>query len=119
MKKLCTREIKHFADYLGFTEAEATEITDLFYEIKSVNPESWKVQESLYDVDEYIWEWEGHWHREANWQDYYEDEKANYLYFYADTDEEAEEIFATLDTFKSAVANCSYELSNGTIVVVC
>ena len=119
MKRLCTREIKHFADYLGFTESEATEVTDLFFEIKSVNPDSWKVCESLDDVDEYIKEWEGHWHREANWQEYYKDEKANWLYCYADTDEEAEEIFKTIDTFKSAVANHSYELSNGTIVVVC
>ena len=125
MKKLTTKEIKVFADALGFTEAEAKEVTDLFYKIKSERPDCWQVGRELDTVDEYIDEWEDHWHREESWQEYYDYEKENYLYCYADTDEEAEEIFKDLETFKNKVGNSlymncsSFELSNGVIVIVC
>ena len=120
MKKLNTKEIKHFADCLGFTEAEAKEVTDLFYNLKTENPvNNWRVGMPLNDVDDYIREWENHWHREESWQEYYDYEKENCLEDYADTDEEAEAIFETLETFKDCVSNHSYELSNGLIVIVC
>ena len=51
MKKLNTEEIEHFAFVLGFTESEAKEITDLFYNLKMEN--SWKVDMPLNGVDEY------------------------------------------------------------------
>lgn len=117
MKKLSPEEIKIFAGCLCFTENEAKEITDLFYNLKAEN--SWKIDMPLNDIDEYIREWENHWHREANWQEYYNYEKENCLYCYADTDEEAEAIFESLETFKERVLNLTYELSSGLIVVVC
>ena len=117
MKKLNTEEIEHFAFVLGFTESEAKEITDLFYNLKIEN--SWKVGMPLNDVDEYIREWENHWHREANWKEYYNYEKENCLYYYADTDEEAEAIFESMEKFKECVSNMAYELSSGLIAVVC
>ena len=125
MKKLNAEEIKQFADALCFTEAEAKEVTDLFYKLKSANPDCWQIGQELSNVDEYIREWEDHWHREESWQEYYDYEKEHYLYCYADTDEEAEAIFKDLETFKSSVGNSmylnctSYELSNGIIVIVC
>lgn len=125
MKKLTTKEIKEFAECLFFTEAEAKEVTDLFYKIKSERPDNWRVGKALDTVDEYIDEWEDHWHREESWQEYYDYEKEQYMYCYADTDEEAEAIFKDLETFKKEVSaslyfnGSSYELSNGVIVIVC
>lgn len=118
MKKLTTEEIKVFADSLCFTEAEAKEVTDLFFKIKSVEPDSWKIVYALSDVDEYIWEWENHWHREANWNEYYGYEKENCFYCYGDTEAEAKEIFKGIESFKAYVSSFSYELSNGLIIVV-
>ena len=117
MKKLTAEEIKEFAEYLCFTDADAKEITDLFYRLKSDG--SWQIGTPLDTVEDYVWEWEGHWHRETNWQEYYEYEKEQYLYCYADTEEEAEEIFGSTETFKSKVAKHSYELTSGLIVIVC
>lgn len=58
MKKLNTEEIKQFADALLFTESEAKDITDLFYNLKKENPiNHWRVLLPLNDVDEYIREW--------------------------------------------------------------
>lgn len=120
MKKLNTEEIKQFADDLGFTQKEAKNITDLFYNLKVENPiNNWKVGMPLNTVDDYIDEWENHWHREANWKEYYKYEKENH---FADYDFEigrAERVFKNLDTFKEEVAYCSYELSTGLIVIVC
>jgi hypothetical protein len=120
MKKLNTEEIKQFADALCMTEQEAKEVTDLFYKLKMENPiNNWKVSMPLNDVDEYIREWENHWHRELNWNEYYDYEKENYMYCYADTDAEAEKIFESIETFKNCVSSHSYELSDGLIVIVC
>ena len=118
MKKLCTREVKLFAECLGFTEAEAKEVTDLFYKIKSAKPDCWQVGQELNTVDEYIDEWEGHWHRETNWKEYYEYEKEECMYCYGNTDAEAEAIFKNIESFKACVSSFSYELSNGLIIVV-
>lgn len=123
MKKLNTEEIKVFAGCLCFTEEEAKEVTDLFYKLKSEKPDCWQVGRDLNTVDEYITEWEDHWHREESWQEYYEYEKEHYMYIYADTDEEAEELFKDIENFKNKVGNSlylnctSYELSNGVIVI--
>ena len=120
MKKLNTEEIKQFADALCFTEREAKEITDLFYKLKVENPiNNWKVALPLNDVDEYIREWENHWHRETNWEEYYKYEKENESYCYGDTDEEIEKIFKTEESFRECVSGRSYELSTGLIVIVC
>ena len=54
MKKLNAEEIKQFADALIFTESEAKDITDLFYNLKMENPVNhWKIMMPLNDVDEY------------------------------------------------------------------
>lgn len=120
MKKLSTEEIKQFAYALCFTESEAKEITDLFYNLKMENPiNNWKVGMPLNNVDDYISEWEGHWHREINWEEYYEYEKENNLYCYGETEDEAESIFSSLESFKKCVSNECYELTNGLIIVVC
>ena len=120
MKKLNTEEIKQFADALCFTESEAKEITDLFYKLKVKNPiNNWKVAMPLNDVDEYIREWENHWHRETNWEEYYKYERENCLADYDFEIGSAERVFKNLDTFKEEVDYCSYELSTGLIVIVC
>lgn len=122
MKVLTKAEVKEMSDELCMTIKEAQETADIFVKIyteEQGNKVGWKIQLPLLNVDDYIEEWENHWHREVNWQEYYECEKEENLYCYGDTDEEAEEIFKDLETFKSAVKNSSYELSNGLIIVVC
>jgi hypothetical protein len=121
MKKLNNEEIKIMADALGMSIQEAQETADLFVKIyeEQGNKSGWKIGTSLNTVDDYINEWEDHWHRESNWQEYYEYEKEN---CYADYDFEigrAEKVFKNIESFKEEVDYCSYELSNGLIIVVC
>ena len=119
MIKLNSDNVKVFADYLCFTEDDAKEITDLFYTLKAENPNNnWKVCLPLNDTDDYIREWENHWHREAGWEDYYKYEKENCIYCYGENDEVLNKIFESLETFKEEVKSCSYELKSGTIIIV-
>lgn len=124
MKKLNTEEIKQFADALGFTQSEAKDITDLFYNIKKENPVNhWRVLMPLNNVDEYIREWENHWHRESNLTECFEYEKEyafdNYEY------ETAKKIFANEETFKNYAMDDKktqfvfHQPNNDMVVVVC
>lgn len=115
MKKLNNEEIKIMADALGMSIQEAQETADIFVKLYKKQP----LNMPLDSVDDYIDEWESHWHREANWQEYYEYEKEECMYCYGNTDAEAEEIFRNIETFKNHVSGFSYELSNGLIIVVC
>ena len=119
MKRLNTEEIKLFADVLVFTESEAKDITDLFYNIKMENPiNHWRVMLPLNNVDEYIREWENHWHRETNLTECFEYEKDN-EYFEYDT----EIAFVNEEAFKEYVMGDKttqfvYQLPNNDMVVV-
>ena len=121
MKRLNTEEIKQVAGALCMTEAEAKEVAEIFadiYEKEQGGKSDWKIGKPLESADDYIDEWEGHWHRETNWQEFYEYEKEN---CYSDYNE-AEEIFETVETFKEYVElfDFAYELKcNGMIIVVC
>lgn len=120
MKRLNTEEIKQVADALLMTEQEAQQIADIFaeiYEKEQGGKHGWKIGMPLESADDYIREWENHWHREMNWQEYYNYEKDNYFYDY-DT---AEEIFKTAETFKDYIKqnNIAYELNSGMIIIVC
>lgn len=121
MKKLNTEEIKQFADALLFTESEAKDITDLFYKLKMENPTNhWRVLLPLNDVDEYIREWENHWHRENNFTECFEYEKENEFNEYEY--KTAKQIFASEEAFREyAMAKETqfvYQLPNNNMVVV-
>ena len=122
MKKLNTEEIKQFANALSFTESEAKDITDLFYKLKMENPTNhWRVLMPLNDVDEYIREWDNHWHRENNLKECFEYEKEN-EYFEYDI-EVAMNIFEDIEVFKDYVMGDKetqfvYQLPNNDMVVV-
>lgn len=122
MKRLNVEEIKQFADALGFTESESKDITDLFYNLKKGNPvNNWRVLMPLNDVDEYIREWENHWHRESNLTECFEYEK-ECEYFEYDT-EVAKKIFINEEIFKDYVMGDKktqfvYQLPNNDMVVV-
>ena len=122
MKRLNVEEIKQFADALGFTESESKDITDLFYNLKKENPvNNWRVLMSLNDVDEYIREWENHWHRESNLTECFEYEK-ECEYFEYDI-EVAKKIFINEEIFKDYVMGDKktqfvYQLPNNDMVVV-
>lgn len=121
MKKLNEEEIKRVAGMLSMTEQMAQEVVDVFADIlenEQHGKRGWKIHLPLEGADDYIREWEDHWHRESSWQDFYDDEKTNWFYEY----ENPEEIFETIDTFKEYVKlfGFAYELScNGMIIVVC
>lgn len=117
MKKLNKEEIMQFADALLFTESEAKDITDLFYKIKMEHPiNHWRVLLPLNDVDDYIREWENHWHRENNLKECFEYEKNNNFYDYT------EEILSSIESFKKCVMDQEsqfvYKLPNNEMVVV-
>lgn len=117
MKVLNKEEIKQMADALMMTEKDAQEVADIFVKILAEEQSGqygWKVGMPLNDADEYIREWENHWHRESNWQEYYDYERNNFFYDY----DMAEKVFATVESFKDYVAECSYELGSGLIVIV-
>ena len=122
MRKLNMEEVSQFAVALCFTESEAKDITDLFYNIKMENPiNHWRTMLPLNDVDEYIREWENHWHRETNLTECFEYEKDN-GYFEYDI-EIAEKIFVNEETFKEyamgdKATQFVYQLSNNDMVVV-
>lgn len=121
MKRLNTEEIKQVADALCMTEQEAKEVVDIFadiYEKEQGGKYGWKIMMPLTDADDYIREWENHWHRENDWQEFYDYEKDNYYYDY----DNAEEIFETAETFKEYVRtnNFAYELKcSNMIIIVC
>lgn len=122
MKKLNAEEVKQFADALCFTESEAKDITDLFYNLKIENPvNNWRVMMPLNDVDEYIREWENHWHRENNFTECFKYEKECEIYEY-DPDV-AEQIFVSEEAFKEYTMGNKktqfvYQLPNNNMVVV-
>lgn len=117
MKRLNSEEIKYFASMLDFTESEAKDITDLFYRLKMENKtKNWRVCRSLDSVEEYIKEWEDHWHREVNFSEFFKYEKESMYYAY---DEDAEWIFASEDSFKEhKMNNSAFQLPNNEMVVV-
>lgn len=121
MKTLNKEEVKILAVNLLMTEDEAQEVADIFARIlkeEQGGKSGWKIKLQLNSVDDYIEEWENHWHREANWEDYYSYEKEA---CYSDYDE-AETIFESLETFKRYVRmyRFAYELScSDMIIIVC
>lgn len=122
MKKLNAEEISQFAGALGFTESEAKDIADLFYNIKTENPVNhWRVLLPLNDVDEYIREWENHWHRENNFTECFEYEKENEFDEYEY--ETAKHIFSSKEAFREYAMGDKetqfvYQLPNNDMVVV-
>ena len=74
MRRLNLEEIETLADALGMTLDEAWFVEDTFariYETEQGCKFGWKVKEPLNNVDDYIREWENHWHREYSWKDHY------------------------------------------------
>lgn len=117
MKKLSKQEIMQFADVLSFTESEAKDISDLFYKIKMENPiNHWKVVLPLNDVNDYIREWENHWHRENNLEECFEYERENNYYDYT------EEILSSIESFEEYAMDPEtqfvYQLPNNKMIVV-
>lgn len=117
MKILNRGEILQMALCLAMSEQEAQEVADIFVNIYTDerDDQRWKVESPLANVDDYIKEWENHWHRESNFEEYYKYEKENCYYDYS----EPEECFSSLESFKKRTTDYHYELSNGLIIVVC
>ena len=73
MRRLTQEEVKTFADYLCFTEQEAYEITELFFNEKERGNYRMKYTE-LETLDDYIHEWECDWYRYSSWEQLVESE---------------------------------------------
>lgn len=121
MKRLNTEEIKQMADALCMTEQEAKEVAEIFadiYEKEQGGKYGWKIEMPLESADDYIREWENHWHREMSWQEYYDYEKNNCYDCY--TYDDAEKIFKTVETFKNHIQmyNIAYELKHNTMIII-
>ena len=121
MKKLTTEEIKQFAEALCFSQSEAQDITDLFYNLKIQYPLGHlKIILPLNNVDEYIREWENHWHRESDIEECFKCEKDEYDYAYKP--ELANEIFSSIEAFKEYAMKGDtqfvYQLPNNKMVAI-
>lgn len=122
MKKLDIEEIIIFADALSFTESEAKDVTDLLYNLKMENPiNHWRVMMPLDDVDDYIREWENHWHREINFTECFEYEK--YEEYHEYDSETAKEIFVNEEAFREYAMGDKetqfvYQLPNNDMVAI-
>lgn len=121
MKRLNTEEIKQVANALLMTEEEAKEVVNIFtdiYEKEQSGKRGWRIGMPLESADDYIREWENKWHRETNWQEFYDYEKECCYYDY----DEPETIFETVETFEEYVKmnDFAYELKcSDVIIIVC
>ena len=121
MKKLTTNEIKQFAEALSFSQSEAKDITNLFYNLKIQYPLGHlNIILPLNNVDEYIKEWENHWHRELSIEECFECEKDGYYYSY--DPKLAQKIFKNIESFKEYAMKGDtqfvYQLPNNKMVAV-
>jgi hypothetical protein len=121
MKRLNAEEIKQMADALIMEEEEAREVAEIFadiYENEQNGRVGWKIGMPLDSADDYIREWENHWHREINWQEFYTYEKEN-CYDCYDYDD-AEAIFKTVDSFKNHIQtyDIAYELKCSSLIII-
>jgi hypothetical protein len=117
MKRLNPAEINVMADYLCMSVEEATEVAEIFaniLETEQGGQPGGKIYTPLNNVEDYIREWEDHWHREDNWTEFYGYEMDNCIEAYPD-------VLDSIDRFKNYVIGMgiAYELSNGLIIVVC
>ncbi len=121
MKKLNTDEIKHFADMLSFTESEAKDITNIFYQLKIEKPtNNWRIKSSLNSVDEYILEFENYWCRDRSFTEYYKYAKENEFNEYGY--ETAKQIFASEEAFRKysmeKETQFVYQMPNNKMVII-
>lgn len=115
MKILNNEEIKALAYCLSMTQEQAQEVADLFVRLfnEQKKQRGWKIELSLDDCDDYIREWENHWHREFSWQEAYEEEKL-YIDEYED-----KSIFNSIDDFRYNCENIThYELPKSKMIAV-
>lgn len=116
MKRLNKKEVKQFAEYLVFTEQEAQDIVDIFakiYKEEQQGHPGWKIFNRLESVDDYIMEYEGHWHREPSIEEHYKEEKENYY-----DDYENKSVFDSVETFAQFAKGTYYKLAHSDMVIV-
>lgn len=116
MKILSKDEVKVFAETLVFTEEEAQDIVDIFARIYTEEQgglPGWKICQTLDSVEEYIREYEGHWHREPSIEEHLREEKLNYYNDYED-----KSVFDSVEKFREFTKNLVYKLAHSDMVIV-
>lgn len=73
MKKLTPAEILSFARYLCFSEQDAAEIVEIFYNERAKG--NYRMRYSLLEsLDDYVDLWESDWYRYSTWEELVESE---------------------------------------------
>jgi len=116
MKILNDKEIRQFADCLAFTEDQARDVTDIFVRVYTEEQQGlpgFKILSKLDTVDDYIYEYEGHWHREENIVAHYNYEKNNCMDCYDDPS-----VFESVEAFSECSKDTVYKLEHSDMVIV-
>lgn len=116
MKILDKDEVRIFAETLIFTEEEAQDIVDIFVRIYNEEQGGFpgrKICRTLESVKDYIWEYEGHWHREPNIEEHLREEKLNYYNEYED-----KSVFDSVEKFREFTKNTVYKLAHSDMVII-
>ena len=106
-----TIDIKKIAGHLLMTETQAKALVNIFdnlsKQIQEGNISGCYIQNKFETTDDYIREWEDHWHREASIEDFWFDEKTNYSDDYEDPS-----VLDSLDVFLEYWKNNYFEIPN-------
>ena len=110
-------DIERIANELAMTHHQASEMVRIFDELKALiddgNLPCCYMNSKLETTDDYIYEWEGHWHREASVEDFWFDEKTNYARDYDD-----HSVLETLEGFLDYWKNHFFEVRGEKMIFV-
>ena len=104
-----TIDINKIAGHLMMTTSQAKALVEIFDNLNKLiqegNLEVNYIQNKLETTDDYIREWEDHWHREASVEAFWLDEKTNYADDYED-----KTVLENLDDFLEYWKNNYFEI---------
>lgn len=110
-------DIDEIAGSLAMTHHQASEVVRIFDELKARYDEGdlpyCYIRTSLETTEDYITEWEDHWHREASVEDFWFDEKMNYASDYEDSS-----VLDTLEDFLDYWKNNFFEVLGEKMIFV-
>lgn len=110
-------DVKWIASALDMTLHQASEVVRIFDELKRLYDEGELaycfIRSNLETTNDYITEWEDHWHREESVEAFWEDEKYNYRSDYEDLS-----VLETLESFLEYWKNNFYEVRGEKMIFV-
>ena len=110
-------DINKIADHLMMTASQAKSLVETFdnlnRQIQEGNLTGGYINNKLETTDDYIREWEDHWHREASVEDFWFDEKNNYADDYEDPS-----VLENLEAFLDYWKNNYFEVPGETTIFI-